>query len=179
MELAEFNALDAAESARVVGVWAAIPEWVQSVVDGRPYRTVDELVAVAEGLARDWTRADLDAALSHHPRIGERPAGTGAEAAASRTEQAGMTDADDDVTALIAAGNRVYEERFGRVFLIRAAGRTPQEMLAELKRRLSNDPDAEVGEALAQLAEIALLRARGDVIETASTSTPTETGVPS
>ena len=177
MSIDEFNSLGAGDAQEKVLVWAAIPSWADAVVAERPYASVDELVDAASRLARDWTRADLDAALAHHPRIGERPVGTGAEAAASRTEQAGMTDADDDVTALIAAGNRVYEERFGRVFLIRAAGRTPEEMLAELKRRLANDEDTEVGEALAQLTEIALLRARGDVIET--TPTPAETGVPS
>ena len=69
------------------------------------------------------------------------------------------TAADDDVAA-IAAGNAAYEERFGRVFLIRAAGRTPGEIRAALERRLHNDPDAETIEATGQLAEIALLRLR-------------------
>jgi OHCU decarboxylase. len=49
------------------------------------------------------------------------------------------------------------------VFLIRAAGRSPHEMLAALEQRLSNDDDAEVREALAQLAEIALLRLRNAI----------------
>jgi 2-oxo-4-hydroxy-4-carboxy-5-ureidoimidazoline decarboxylase len=71
-----------------------------------------------------------------------------------------MSAAGDDVVGAIAEGNARYEERFGRVFLIRAAGRTPSEMLAELERRLSNDPETETREATAQLAEIALLRLR-------------------
>lgn len=74
-----------------------------------------------------------------------------------------MSDAAADVAERIAAGNRDYEERFGRVFLIRAAGRSPEEMLAELERRLGNDDDAEVAEAAGQLAEIALLRLRRSV----------------
>ncbi|MET0813427.1 MAG: 2-oxo-4-hydroxy-4-carboxy-5-ureidoimidazoline decarboxylase, partial [Microbacterium sp.] len=55
--------------------------------------------------------------------------------------------------------------RFGRVFLIRAAGRSPEEMLAELDRRLSNDDGTEAAEATGQLAEIALLRLRGAVTD--------------
>ena len=74
------------------------------------------------------------------------------------------TAADEDVAA-IAAGNAAYEERFGRVFLIRAAGRTPSEIRAELERRLGNAPDAETLEATRQLAEIALLRLRGAVTD--------------
>jgi len=165
VRIEEFNDLATPEARGLALVWAAIPTWVDTVVAGRPYASVDALASRAAALATIWTPSDLDAALAHHPRIGERPKGKGAEAAASRTEQSSMDAADDDVTALIAAGNRVYEQRFGRVFLIRAAGRTPEEMLAELRRRLANDKDAEAQEAIRQLAEIALLRLRTAITE--------------
>ena len=79
-----------------------------------------------------------------------------------------MTDAATGVTAAIAAGNAAYEQRFGRVFLIRAAGRAPEQILAELQRRLRNDDEAEAAEALAQLAEIAILRLRASVTDAQS-----------
>ena len=175
MRLDEFNDADAATAASVVGVWAAIPTWVDAVVAARPYASVDALAARAAALADEWSTADLDAALAHHPRIGQRPAGSGAEAAASRREQAAMTDAAAGVTAAIAAGNAAYEERFGRVFLIRAAGRSPEEILAELRaspaqRRRRPRPS----EALGQLAEIAILRLRGSVAEFPTTETSSE-----
>jgi 2-oxo-4-hydroxy-4-carboxy-5-ureidoimidazoline decarboxylase len=166
MLLDEFNRADPPAAASVVGVWAAIPSWVDAVVAARPYASVDALTAHAAALADAWTIADLDAALAHHPRIGQRPIGAGAEAAASRREQASMTDAAAGVTAAIAAGNAAYEERFGRVFLIRAAGRPPEQILAELQRRLHNDDEAEAAEALGQLAEIAILRLRASVTDT-------------
>jgi 2-oxo-4-hydroxy-4-carboxy-5-ureidoimidazoline decarboxylase len=72
-----------------------------------------------------------------------------------------MGTAADDVRAAILAGNRAYEERFDQVFLIRAAGRTPEEILAELQRRLGNEPDAERAEVTEQLAQITGLRVRG------------------
>lgn len=165
MLVAEFNALPEAEAAAVVSVWAAIPAWVEVVVAGRPYASVDELAEAASAATQAWTRADLDAALAHHPRIGERPRGDGAEAAASRSEQAAMSTAASDVAARIAAGNAAYEERFGRVFLIRAAGRSPDDILAALDRRLGSDPDDETHESIAQLAEIALLRLRSTVAD--------------
>lgn len=155
---AAFDALDAEAAASVVAVWAAVPAWVDAVVAARPYRTRDALTAQAGRLARAWTRADLDAALAHHPRIGEKPLGSGAEAAASRREQGAMASAEAATAAAIAAGNAAYEERFGRVFLIRAAGRSPDEMRAELERRLRNDEETEAAEALGQLREIALRR---------------------
>lgn len=167
MHLSAFNTADAADAAATARVWADIPGWVDAVVDARPYPSVDALAAYAGDLASAWSPADLAAALHAHPRIGATVSGENAEAAASRREQAAMNAAADDDVAAIAAGNAAYEQRFGRVFLIRAAGRTPGEMRAELERRLQNDPDAETIEATRQLAEIALLRLRGSFAEDA------------
>lgn len=160
MHLQHFHALDDADAAAVARVWADVPGWVDAVVAGRPYADVDALASYAGALAAAWSPQDLEAALHAHPRIGGKVSGDGAGAAASRREQGSMAEAADDDVAAIAAGNAAYEERFGRVFLIRAAGRTPGEMRAELERRLENDPDAETIEATRQLAEIALLRLR-------------------
>ncbi|QPE04679.1 2-oxo-4-hydroxy-4-carboxy-5-ureidoimidazoline decarboxylase [Microbacterium schleiferi] len=172
MELTQFNALPPAEAIEVVSVWARVPAWAEAVVAARPFGSVEDLEAAADRLARAWRRPELDAALAHHPRIGERPRGEGAEANASRREQSAMTDAAASVAEQIAAGNASYEERFGRVFLIRAAGRAPEEILAELQRRLNNTADAEVDEALDQLRQIAMLRLRGDIDSDTSTGEP-------
>ncbi|MDJ1113977.1 2-oxo-4-hydroxy-4-carboxy-5-ureidoimidazoline decarboxylase [Microbacterium dauci] len=165
MHLTEFNAMDADTATSTVAVWAAVPAWASAIVAARPYASVDALVAHADGLARQWDAADLDAALAHHPRIGQRVAGASAEATHSRSEQSAMAVASDGIAADMAAANAAYEERFGRVFLIRAAGRSAEEMLAEARRRLGNDDPAESAEALTQLREIALLRLRSTVTE--------------
>ena len=54
--------------------------------------------------------------------------------------------------------NAVYEQRFGHVFLIRAAGRNSAEILSELERRLHNDDATERVETVTALRDIALLR---------------------
>jgi 2-oxo-4-hydroxy-4-carboxy-5-ureidoimidazoline decarboxylase len=69
-----------------------------------------------------------------------------------------MADADTEVRAALREGNLAYEERFEQVFLIRAAGRSPAEMLAELRRRLGNDPGTEQREVAEQLRQITRLR---------------------
>jgi 2-oxo-4-hydroxy-4-carboxy-5-ureidoimidazoline decarboxylase len=100
------------------------------------------------------------AALAAHPRIGDRVRGATAEAQASRREQGSMAAAADDVRTALVEGNRAYEQRFGHVFLVRAAGRSPEEMLAELRRRLGNDETAERAEVTEQLAQITGLRVK-------------------
>ncbi len=156
MSLEDFNALPEPEARQRLTACHDVPRWVDTVLAGRPYADVGALRAVAERAA-ELDDEELEAALARHPRIGER-ASVGHDAAHSAREQAGVDPADHDIATRIAAGNVTYEERFDRVFLIRASGRTGPQILAELERRLGNDEAAEREETVQQLREIALLR---------------------
>jgi 2-oxo-4-hydroxy-4-carboxy-5-ureidoimidazoline decarboxylase len=139
----------------------AAPRFAADVLAGRPYPDAEALVARAEAVARSLPWDAVTRALAAHPRIGDRVEGASAEAQASRREQSSMSDADAEVRAALVEGNRAYEERFDHVFLIRAAGRSPREMLAELRRRLANDVETERAEVTEQLAQITALRVKG------------------
>jgi len=143
-------------------------DWADAVVARRPFGTLDELLAVAE---QEWWRLPEPAwleAFTAHPRIGERPtvpsaAPTSARATvvgldAPRREQAAMDSASAELRAAMAEGNEAYEERFGYIFLIRAAGRTAAEMLTLLRERLDNDAASELRVAAGQQAEITAMR---------------------
>jgi 2-oxo-4-hydroxy-4-carboxy-5-ureidoimidazoline decarboxylase len=67
-------------------------------------------------------------------------------------------DASAETLAALAAENRQYEKRFGHVFLIAASGRSGDEILGELHRRMSNDPVTELEEARRELRRIVQLR---------------------
>jgi 2-oxo-4-hydroxy-4-carboxy-5-ureidoimidazoline decarboxylase len=158
--LEEFNEQPADQAISALRACNAAPRFAEEVAAGRPYADADELVARAEQVARSLAWPEVAEALAAHPRIGDRVEGSSAEAESSRREQSSMRDADAEVRAALLDGNREYEERFGHVFLIRAAGRSPEEMLGELRRRLGNDDDAERAEATEQLAQITGLRVR-------------------
>ena len=159
--LDDFNAEPAERAAEALRACNAAPSFARQVLAGRPYPDADGLVARAEAVARALPWDEVAVALAAHPRIGDRVQGSSAEARASRREQGSMRDAGDDVRAALLDGNRAYEKRFDHVFLIRAAGRSPEEMLAELRRRLGNDEAAERAEVTEQLAQITGLRVRG------------------
>ena len=135
----------------------AAPGWVEGMLAGRPYVDRAELLARGRELASRLTEDDVHAALARHPRIAEKPA-AGHDAELSSAEQSGVDEADRATVDAIRAGNAAYEERFGRVFLIRAAGRSSEEILDALHRRLRSSPEDEDREVAGQLAEIALLR---------------------
>ena len=158
MELAAFNQLAADEAQAAIRHCVAIPHWQQSLVAARPFASTEALLDTADALARQWQQPELEAALSAHPRIGERASGADKESVLSRGEQSAMQQADNALQQAMQKGNEAYEARFGRVFLIRAKGRSGEQMLAELQRRLQNDDIAEQQEALDQLREITLLR---------------------
>lgn len=156
--LTRFNALSPAQAQTLLESCAAVPRWATQIVQGRPYSDIAQVLTVARTAADPWTPAEVDAALARHPRIGERASGPEADAAHSRREQSSVDTSDATIAGQLEAGNRAYEERFGHVFLIRAAGRSATEILQALAQRLGNDPDTERTIAAEQLREIAVLR---------------------
>jgi 2-oxo-4-hydroxy-4-carboxy-5-ureidoimidazoline decarboxylase len=156
--LQTLNALPVDQAEEQLAACCAARAWVVRMVAARPCAGVDELLTASDGAIQALGPDDLAEALAAHPRIGQRVAGSSTEAAWSREEQSGMTDADAQVRAGLREGNHAYEERFDQVFLIRAAGRSPAEMLTELRRRLRNDPETERREVAEQLRQITRLR---------------------
>ncbi len=134
--------------------------WVEGMVARRPWKTNEALFAAADEIWRGLSPEDWREAFSHHPRIGERKAtaSPAATRAWSADEQAGATGSSSLVQDRLALLNRRYDERFGHVFLICASGLSGEEMLAELERRLEQDPAAELAQAAAEQAKITRLR---------------------
>jgi 2-oxo-4-hydroxy-4-carboxy-5-ureidoimidazoline decarboxylase len=159
--LEDFNDEPADQAGQQLRACNAAPRFAAEIVAGRPYRDIETLVSRAEEVTRALPWEDVAIALAAHPRIGDRGEGSSAEAESSRREQSSMDDADAATRDALLEGNRAYEERFEHVFLIRASGRSPAEMLAELRRRLGNDEETERAEVTEQLAEITAIRVRG------------------
>jgi len=100
--------------------------------------------------ASDWLEA-----FEAHPRIGEMG---GRSPASSNREQKGVMSARDETLAVLAEGNRLYEERFGHVFLISAAGRSAEDVVAALRQRIENDPATELQVAAEEQRKITRIR---------------------
>ncbi len=165
MKLAEFNTADPATAADTLRPCIDVTRWVDTVAAARPFASKEALLAFASEAANPFTSAEVESAMAHHPRIGERPTAGTTEASMSRSEQAGVDPADAAAAEALAKGNRDYEEKFGRVFLIRAAGRTAPEILQSLNERLTNTPAQEDTIVAQQLREIAVLRLEGLISE--------------
>lgn len=128
-----------------------VRRWVDEVVAGGPYPTLDELVSAVDAAGDHLTDGELDEAVS-------RPAGAGASEARGLPPGEGLDRTDEGDDAAIARGDEVYEQRFGRPFLLRMDGLTREEVLDELQRRLKNDPADEAAEVKQQLRAMAVQR---------------------
>lgn len=151
--LDDFNGAPEAELRGRLKACCAASAWVEAVIAGRPYPDETALEAASDIATALLGPSGLDEALAGHPRIGER-----SSSAWSRREQAGLDSADAGLKAEIAAANAAYERRFGRVYLVCAAGRGPRELLALCRARLGNSPETEIRVALGELAAINRLR---------------------
>jgi OHCU decarboxylase len=137
--------------------------WASQVVAARPFARMNDLLAEAD---RSWWSLPANAwleAFHSHPKIGETKAAALATTAAqkwSREEQSGTRNAAEPTMAALAELNRVYEQRFGFIFIVCASGKTSDELLALLDQRLKNEPQQELRNAAAEQAKITQLRLR-------------------
>jgi OHCU decarboxylase len=157
--LARLNAAPEEEALHSLLDCCGSRRWARAMAERRPFADPEALITAADEVWWDLEPGDWLEAFVAHPRIGDgEPGATGSAAAWSRAEQSGTADAPDETLRALEEGNRRYEERFGHVFLIRAAGRSAVDMLTALTQRMSNEPAAELSVAAAQQAEITRLR---------------------
>jgi 2-oxo-4-hydroxy-4-carboxy-5-ureidoimidazoline decarboxylase len=137
----------------------AVDAWADGLLAARPYDDLDAVLATSDGIVSALDETQIDAALSGHPRIGERAKGVDDESAArSAKEQSAMSRADTDLQESVIRGNADYENKFGRIYLVAAAGRSADELLGLLHQRLDNDPVTELEVVREELARISRIR---------------------
>lgn len=158
MRISDYNRLSEADAVNFAARLVAIPSFTAALTEARPFASKSALHKQAAEAAAAWTAADVELALAGHPRIGERADTAEPGAQHSAREQSAVASADAEILARIAEGNRRYEARFDRIFLVRAAGRSPADILAQLEERLSNDDATEIAVVASELRDITLLR---------------------
>jgi 2-oxo-4-hydroxy-4-carboxy-5-ureidoimidazoline decarboxylase len=159
--LSDWNKLTPAAAAEGILPTNGSLTWAEAMAARRPLDTPEALFAAADEVWRSLPEAAWQQAFDSHPRIGEQKAkqATGKSLAWSKGEQSTATPDAATLTEL-AEGNRAYEQKFGRIFIICATGKSAGEILTALERRFGNDPHTELHEAAEQQRQITQLRLR-------------------
>jgi 2-oxo-4-hydroxy-4-carboxy-5-ureidoimidazoline decarboxylase len=188
MTLDDLNHLDAASAERELLRCCGSTRWARQMTAARPFADPETMIRVSDQIWSSLDRGDWLEAFGSHPRIGNQTAapaamprglprgisdrsrrgwGPGASAEKvdkeprenwSANEQAGIENAPDNVLDKLAARNRDYEARFGYIFIVCATGKSADEMLSMLERRLTNEECRELGIAAEEQRKITNLR---------------------
>ena len=161
--LVRWNALTTEEAAKEILSCCGSQRWAYALARLRPFADAGTLLAQSDEIWWQLDPADWDEAFSSHPRIGEKKAPESATAKSadwSSQEQRGIAKLSEDIRDQLRQANQLYEQRFGRIYIVCATGKSAEEMLAILYRRLDNDEASELREAAEQQRQIMQLRLR-------------------
>jgi 2-oxo-4-hydroxy-4-carboxy-5-ureidoimidazoline decarboxylase len=159
--LGDWNQMDAARAAETILPCNGSRAWAEGVVRMRPFAGAEELFAASDRVWHALPESDWQDAFDSHPRLGESDAKTATMQSLNwSAHEQSAANPDDVVREALAQGNREYEEKFGRIFLLCASGRCAAEMLAILRSRMQNDAVMELHEAAEQQRLITQLRLR-------------------
>jgi OHCU decarboxylase len=155
------NSLSADEAETELLKCCGSKRWAREMTAARPYASAEDLTARAEELWLSLNHDDWLEAFRAHPKIGEQKSAVPQSEQAhnwSVLEQSGVKDARAEIKAALAQGNREYEERFGFIYIVCATGKTSEEMLTLLNKRLRNDRATELQMAAREQQKITRLR---------------------
>jgi OHCU decarboxylase len=128
-------------------------KWADAMAAAWPFADTEAMLRTSDEICARLDTDDWLEAFGAHPKIGAR-----ASSAWSLQEQSGVASATADQVAELERLNRVYEERFGYIFIICASGKTTGEFLAALWERLGNAPGIEILVAAEEQRQITRLR---------------------
>jgi len=159
--LACWNALPQEEAVRDILPCCGSRTWAAGMASKRPMDEEAALLAASDEIWRGLGEADWLEAFQSHPRIGESRAEKAAPAessAWSEQEQQMAATADEAIKMALKRGNRKYERKFGRIFIVCATGKSASEILEILRRRLHNDDATELQLAAEEQRQIMHIR---------------------
>ncbi len=158
MTLETLNAMSAGEAERDLLRCCGSRVWARAMAAIRPFATAELLHRAADAAMDALDYSSWLEAFAAHPRIGQPEASDGATADWTVQEQSTARRTAEDTAQRLRTMNRAYDERFGYIFIINATGKSGDEILREIERRMKNDPGTELRTAAAEQRAITHLR---------------------
>ncbi len=135
--------------------------WARKMSETRPFPNIAELLNQARQTWQNLNAQDWLEAFAAHPKIGAKKAASHQSAQSaewSDAEQSGTEAAADSLRDELDEANRLYEEKFGFIFIVCATGKSAAEMLDLCRRRVRNDADSEIRIAADEQRKITEIR---------------------
>lgn len=160
--IAQLNALDQATFVAALGfVFEETPQIAAQTWTEKPFANLADLYQKMLKALNSMAPAEQMALIKAHPDLGTKAK----MAAASVKEQsgAGLDQLTPEEFQRFESLNRAYRDRFGFPFIIAVKNHTKTSILAAFEQRLQNSTDAEMQQALTEIAQIAWFRLQDTV----------------
>jgi OHCU decarboxylase len=154
MTLDELNGMDPQRASNVLNPCCGSERWADGMAARRPFNDSAELHRAADSVWSALGREDWLEAFASHPKIGD----TQGASHWSKKEQEGVATASDDSRIRLARLNTRYQEQFGFIFIICATGKSSEDLLTSLEKRINNCPEDEIQAAGEEQMKIVHLR---------------------
>lgn len=161
LALPAINAMDQAAFTQALGGVFENSPWVaENAWDRRPFSNIVELHEAMLTAVKTASRPQHLALLCAHPDLAGHEAQAGTMTSSSTAEQAdvGLNALTKQELAHCTKFNTEYRQKFGFPFIIAVRNHTKEGIFREMERRLGNDADAEVSNALQEVFTITRLR---------------------
>jgi OHCU decarboxylase len=158
-----FNSLPTAEAIDELLKCCSSNRWANQLEDERPFTTIEELSRAAHAAWQSLSALDWLQAFRSHPRIGEQQAANEISQQAqawSQQEQSAVHSSAQSTVAELSRLNEEYQEKFGYIFIVCASGKSPEEIIGILKKRIRNEKSTELKIAATEHEKITELRLR-------------------
>lgn len=135
--------------------------WKKKLVNLRPYRDLNDLIEKSNSVWYSLKVEDWKEAFSVHPKIGDLDSlreKYGKHETWSKGEQSKVNKANEATIQALQKHNSEYFKKFGYIFIVFATGKTAEEMLEILEKRLPNSTFEEIEIAGREQNKITRLR---------------------
>lgn len=156
----EFKVLDESELSDNLLKCCGSANWVKGMCDNFP-KEKEKLFENAENIWFGLNESDWVEAFTHHPKIGDLASlekKFGSTKDFTSNEQSSVNHASMETLKELAEYNEKYEKKFGFIFIVCATGKTADEMLDLIKKRIKNNYEEELKIAMGEQNKITKLR---------------------
>jgi 2-oxo-4-hydroxy-4-carboxy-5-ureidoimidazoline decarboxylase len=155
--IAELNQMSQEAFVKALGaVFEDTPAIAYQVWNQRPFADVAELHQRMVDLVKAMSREQQLALIQAHPDLGSRV--KMAEASVKEQAGAGLAQLSREEYDHFQSLNHAYKDKFGFPFIVAVKNHTKGSILDSFERRLENPVEAEMQQALTEIAQIAHFR---------------------
>jgi 2-oxo-4-hydroxy-4-carboxy-5-ureidoimidazoline decarboxylase len=162
MSLQELNCANSQDQKKILQTFCTSDQWCERLQKKLPAKTKPELISWGIDIwEQELAPKDYLQAFAGHPMIGDwqslKKKFKGTEHLTSK-EQGQVKEASDQVLQELQTLNQEYLKKFQFIFIVCATGKSAEEMLGLIKKRLKNSASEELKNAHREQKEIMRLR---------------------